>query len=327
VKAAAHVFLSYAREDEEKVEYLYQKLSDAGFKPWMDTKDILPGENWKSSIQRAVRRSDFFLACLSANSVNKRGFLQRENRDALDIWQEKLDSDIYLIPVRLEDCDVPEKLRDFQWVNLFEEDGWTRLVKAMQVGMERQAEVSKPLVRESTSLEPYPTYDRPFPGMEKTIVQERPESVWDNIPDQIGGDVIIGEVGTGAKGVAIGKNITQAIYDTLGEPTPDDRQVIEQKLSEATAAVQEIREQLDSATATMAEFQLKLLQGELTKTEEGETPSASTITQVGDWLLDNVPQIAEILVSLFATPAVGRVVGKAGEVAVVWAKKRFGRSA
>jgi hypothetical protein len=75
----------------------------------------------------------------------------------------------------------------------------------------------------------------------------------------------------------------------------------------------------------MAEFQLKLLQGELAKTGEGETPSASTITQVGDWLLDNVPQIAEILTGLFATPAVGRVVGKAGKVAVEWVKKRFGR--
>lgn len=155
---------------------------------------------------------------------------------------------------------------------------------------------------------------------------EEIQSWWDSIPAQIGGDVIIGHVGAGATGVAIGKNITQTIYDVLGEPTPDDKQVIEQKLSEAATAVQELREQLNTQTATMAEFQLKLLHGELTKTEEGETPSASTITQVGDWLLDNVPQIAEILTSLFATPAVGRVVGKAGEVAVEWVKKRFGRS-
>ena len=149
---------------------------------------------------------------------------------------------------------------------------------------------------------------------------------WENIPAQIGGDVIIGEVGAGATGVAIGKNITQTVYDVLGAPTPDDRQIIGQKLSEAMTTVQGFQEQLDAQTAAIAEFQLKLLQGELTKTEEGETPSASTITQVGDWLLDNVPQIAEILTSLFATPAVGRVVGKAGEVAVSWVKKRFGRS-
>ena len=75
----------------------------------------------------------------------------------------------------------------------------------------------------------------------------------------------------------------------------------------------------------MAEFQLKLLQGELTKTDKDETPSASTITQVGDWLLDNIPSIAESLTSLFATPVVGKIVGKAGEVAVKWVKQRFGK--
>jgi tetratricopeptide (TPR) repeat protein len=141
---ATKIFLSYARQDEEKVEELYQKLSDAGFNPWMDKKDILPGERWEFSIRRAIRGSDFFLVCLSANSAAKSGWTQREIRNALDIWQEKLEDDIYLIPVRLEDCEVPESLRVFQWVNLFQEDGWTRLLAALKVGMERRAEVVKP---------------------------------------------------------------------------------------------------------------------------------------------------------------------------------------
>ena len=140
MKATAQVFLAHAHEDKERVEDLYQELSDAGFKPWMDKKDILPGERWESCIQRAIQDSDFFLACLSANSVNKRGFFQREIREALRIWQEKLESDIYLIPARLEDCEVPEKLGGFQWVNLFEASGWTRLVKAIQVCIERRGE-------------------------------------------------------------------------------------------------------------------------------------------------------------------------------------------
>jgi len=138
VKATAQIFLSYAREDEEKVEELYQRLSDIGFKPWMDKKDILPGEKWPSSIRRAIRDSDFFLVCLSTNSVKKRGWVQREMKQALDLWQEKLEDDIYLIPVRLEDCEAPEGLREFQWVNLFEEGGWEQLVRAIRVGMERR---------------------------------------------------------------------------------------------------------------------------------------------------------------------------------------------
>jgi len=142
---------------------------------------------------------------------------------------------------------------------------------------------------------------------------------------QAEGDVIIGYAGAGATGVAIGKDITQSVYGVLGEPTPDDRGIIERELAEAAAAVRGLRGQLDAATATMAEFQLELLQGELTKTEEGQAPSASTITRVGDWLLDNVPPMAEILADLFATPAVGRVVGKAGQAAVDWVRRRFGQ--
>lgn len=162
-------------------------------------------------------------------------------------------------------------------------------------------------------------------GEEQTQLGTAEKAWWDEIPDQhVGGDVIIAEVGAGASGITIGKNITQIIYDMLGEPLPDDRQVIEQKMSELIAALQQRRGELDASTADMAEFQIKLLQSELTKTKASETPSASTITQVGDWLLDNVPQIAEILTCLFATPAAGKVVGKAGEVAVEWVKKRLG---
>jgi hypothetical protein len=153
----AQIFLSYAREDEERVKKLYQKLVSAGFKPWMDKKDILPGEIWKSRIPQAIRESDFFLACLSCNSVTKRGWIQREIKGALDIWQEKLDSDIYLIPARLEDCEVPERLGDFQWVDLFEEDGWTRLMKAIQEGLKRRAQASKPVIHESVSSSEHET--------------------------------------------------------------------------------------------------------------------------------------------------------------------------
>lgn len=138
MKTRSKLFLSYAHEDEAEVKRLYQRLARAGFKPWMDRMDLLPGEQWKRAILKAVREADFFLACLSVHSVNKRGFIQREIRDALDVWQEKLDSDVYLIPVRLEECEAPENLSAFQWVNLFEKDGWSKLVLAIQEGEKRK---------------------------------------------------------------------------------------------------------------------------------------------------------------------------------------------
>lgn len=148
------LFLSYAREDADKVEQIYTRLlgteaAGTRLKPWMDQRDLLPGELWKRRIEEAIRRSDFFLACISANSATKRGYLLRELRDALDIWQEYRDTDIYLIPVRLEDCQVPEALQDFQWVDLFREDGWSKLFQAFDVGMERRGKTAraKPVIK------------------------------------------------------------------------------------------------------------------------------------------------------------------------------------
>lgn len=151
---APQIFLSYVHKDEEIVKDLYQKLSKAGFKPWMDKKDIVPGEKWRDSISRAIKNSDFFLICLSLNSVNRRGFLQKEIRQALEICQELLDSDIYLIPGRLEDCTVPESLHEFQAVDLFRKEGWTRLLSAIQKGMEQRSsfEVSTDMERRSVKI-------------------------------------------------------------------------------------------------------------------------------------------------------------------------------
>ena len=180
MKVMAQIFLCYARLDQRQVEELYNRLSNYGFKPWMDKKDILPGEKWELAIQKAIRSSDFFVACLSLNSVTRRGVIQKEIKEALDTWKEKLDSDIYLIPVRLEDCEVPESLRCFQRVDLFAEDGWARLVKALRVGMERRAEGIKPIVQEPIPFKPYPAHEKPSPGAEiATPEKGLEEKVWE----------------------------------------------------------------------------------------------------------------------------------------------------
>jgi hypothetical protein len=140
------IFISYARSDSAEVEEIYERLSLAGFRPWMDKKDILPGEDFAFCIKQAIKHSNFFLACLSSNSVNRRGFIQREIKTALDLWEEKLNSDIYLVPVRLEPCEAPVSLSGFQWIDLFgseKDDNWEKLLKALQTGARRTIKKKK----------------------------------------------------------------------------------------------------------------------------------------------------------------------------------------
>ena len=127
----ASIFLSYERKDCEKVEMLYKQLQDAGHKPWMDKKDIGPGQIWKTAIPKAIKAADLFIACLSSNSVSKEGVLQREIKTALDKQQEKLDGNIFIIPVRLEDVSLPDALGEYQWVDLFDSNGWPQLRQAI----------------------------------------------------------------------------------------------------------------------------------------------------------------------------------------------------
>jgi hypothetical protein len=132
------IFLSYARDDQDAVKLVYKRLQAEGYSPWMDQFDILPGEDWERAIKTAIKKADFFLIFLSGHSVNRRGVLQKELRAALDSWTGMLPGDIYLIPVRLSDCPIPDELSSFQWVDFFDNLGWDKLLKAIKAGTKQR---------------------------------------------------------------------------------------------------------------------------------------------------------------------------------------------
>ena len=131
----AKIFLCHAHEDKPKVREVYRRLQEEGFQPWLDEEDILPGQLWDEEIRLALRYSDFILIFFSRNSVSKRGYVQREMKLALDAWSEITEGQIYTIPVRLDECEVPVQFQRFQWVELFDERGFDRLVRAIRLGL------------------------------------------------------------------------------------------------------------------------------------------------------------------------------------------------
>lgn len=132
------VFISYAREDVEKVKRIRNRLAEAGMRPWLDIDQILPGEKWDKKIKEGLEQADFIILCLSNNSVSKRGYLQKEIRYALNAVEEMLDSDIYLVPIRLDACEVPRSLQDFQWVDYFSLEGPEKLLMAIREGAKKR---------------------------------------------------------------------------------------------------------------------------------------------------------------------------------------------
>ena len=150
----ARIFLSYAREDETVVRDMHRRLSDAGFDVWMDKINLLPGQAWADEIRRTVRNSDFILLFFSKDSVVKQGFVQREFKLALDTLQDIPPGTIHTIPIRLDDCEIPEQFRDLQWSDLAEEGEFERIVQALNLGIEQRQRSTDANPPESSPEEP-----------------------------------------------------------------------------------------------------------------------------------------------------------------------------
>jgi fructose-1,6-bisphosphatase/inositol monophosphatase family enzyme len=135
MSSALKVFLAHAHEDKPEVRPIYEKLKSAGFEPWLDERDLLPGQNWRTEIPKAIHACDIFLACLSEKAVTKRGYIQKELRIALVAYSERPADQIFIIPGKLDNCQIPKvelpelgiKFSDFQmlelwgpsWIDLF----------------------------------------------------------------------------------------------------------------------------------------------------------------------------------------------------------------
>lgn len=114
------VFLSYGRPDGEHAERLYRALTKRGVQVWWDRRSLLAGQEWKAIIQEAQSRSRAILAVLSSRTAARKGYLQKELRDAIDILEQSPPGSVCVIPVRLDPCEVKHKrLRDLQWADLF----------------------------------------------------------------------------------------------------------------------------------------------------------------------------------------------------------------
>lgn len=119
-QSSARVFIAYVEEDLGLAKKLYCTLEERGFRPWLDKKKLMPGQNWPRAIEDAIRTCDFFVACFSRRSTAKRGSFHSELRFALACAAMVPLDEIFFIPVRFEECLVPARIsKKIQYVDLF----------------------------------------------------------------------------------------------------------------------------------------------------------------------------------------------------------------
>jgi hypothetical protein len=128
------VFLLHARQDEKPVRRLYQRLVREGADVWLDQEKLLPGQNWAYEIRKAIHNSDIVVACLSRQFNRQGGYRHEELRIALEKAASLPEGLTFLIPARLEACDLPEPLCRWQCVDLFKGEGYKKLIRVLRAG-------------------------------------------------------------------------------------------------------------------------------------------------------------------------------------------------
>jgi hypothetical protein len=124
-------FLCHSHTDREAVHDLYLRLKKDHMQPWLDRENLLPGQNWAYEIRNAILRSDVVIVCLSKGFDDQNGFRHQELKIALRKARVLPREDVFIIPVRFEKCSMPDSIRHLHRVDLFEADGYKRLMDAL----------------------------------------------------------------------------------------------------------------------------------------------------------------------------------------------------
>ena len=177
------VFLCHSSTDKPAVRELYQKLrAESWIQPWLDEEELFPGMDWNMEIEKAVEAADAIIVCLTKNSINKEGYVQRELRIVLDFADYKPEGTLYIMPVRLEECEPPRRLRPWQYADYFEGNR-ERALQRLLVSLKRRAEsldlnIEKPAPKKEKSIEDRkPVFETPASKQKEKPVEVKKEVI------------------------------------------------------------------------------------------------------------------------------------------------------
>ncbi|MGD2089970.1 MAG: TIR domain-containing protein [Candidatus Aminicenantes bacterium] len=131
-KMKGNVFISYSSEDFKHVLEVRKKLEEAGLTVWMGAQSLVGGEKWGKELVGFICQADVFVACISSTWVDREILAYKEVSVACEL-EKKLPKEVsFIIPVRLEECNIPRELENRQQVDLHVVPGIETLLKAIR---------------------------------------------------------------------------------------------------------------------------------------------------------------------------------------------------
>ncbi len=113
---APKVFLSHASEDKARfVNEFASRLRENGVDAWLDKWEMLPGDSLVDKIfEEGLKEAEAIVIVLSKNSVSKPWIREELNSSVV----ARIQKGTRIIPVVIDDCDVPEVLKATLWESI-----------------------------------------------------------------------------------------------------------------------------------------------------------------------------------------------------------------
>lgn len=127
--SAPRVFLSHAGEDRAFTEDLARRLRGQGIEPWYSGWEIGPGDSLVRKIfDEGLGQADVLVVVLSHASVGKPWV--RKELDVATVRQIA-DKGFRIVPLVIEDCEVPTSLRDLLHVRIADRNDYGKQFEAL----------------------------------------------------------------------------------------------------------------------------------------------------------------------------------------------------
>jgi hypothetical protein len=120
-------FFSYSRQDSEFVLKLAKELRAVGVNLWVDQLDIIAGERWDQTVEKALRACGGMIAVLSPESL--------ASNNVMDEVSFALERGKLILPVLVRTCEIPFRLLRVQRADFTVnyDMGYSQLLRALRI--------------------------------------------------------------------------------------------------------------------------------------------------------------------------------------------------
>jgi hypothetical protein len=108
-RQSRRTFISYSRVNQEFALKLATELRETNFSIWMDQLDIPSGARWDNEVEKALNGCGIFLIILTPESI--------ASENVKDEIGFAIDHGKRILPILLEQCDIPLRLRRLQYAD------------------------------------------------------------------------------------------------------------------------------------------------------------------------------------------------------------------